>query len=282
MAKQLNVSLAFSADTSRAKAQMQDLQKSLDTLIASAGKNSGELGLTKDLIKAQGAAVDLKIALQQATTSTGSLDLSKFNSSLQKSGMTLEQYRNKLSQLGPAGTEAFLKLSNSIISAEAPLKRVNTTLEQFKTTLANTARWQISSSILHGFMGTLQSAYRYAQDLNESLTNIRIVTGQTTDQMAAFADKANKAAQALSTSTTAYTDAALIFYQQGLDDDAVEARTEATIKMAHATGDSAKEVSSYMTAIWNNFDDGSKSLEHFGDVITALGASTASSSAEIA
>ena len=37
-----------------------------------------------------------------------------------------------------------------------------------------------------------------------------------------------------------------------------------------------------MTAIWNNFDDGSKSLEHFGDVITALGASTASSSAEIA
>ena len=96
MAKQLNVSLAFSADTSRAKAQMQDLQKSLDTLIASAGKNSGELGLTKDLIKAQGAAVDLKIALQQATTSTGSLDFSKFNSSLQKSGMTLEQYRNKL------------------------------------------------------------------------------------------------------------------------------------------------------------------------------------------
>ena len=37
-----------------------------------------------------------------------------------------------------------------------------------------------------------------------------------------------------------------------------------------------------MTAIWNNFDDGSKSLEHYDDVITALGASTASSSKEIA
>ena len=282
MAKQLNVSLAFSADTSRAKAQMQDLQKSLDNLINSAGKGSNDLNITKELIKAQGAAADLKIALQQATTSTGSLDLSKFNNSLQKSGLTLEQCRKRLESLGPAGSEAFLKLSNSIISAEAPLKRVNKTLENFKTTLANTTRWQISSSILHGFMGTLQSAYGYAQDLNESLTNIRIVTGQTTDQMAAFADKANKAAQTLSTSTTAYTDAALIFYQQGLDDDAVEARTEATIKMAHATGDSAKEVSSYMTAIWNNFDDGSESLEHYADVITALGASTASSSSEIA
>jgi hypothetical protein len=37
-----------------------------------------------------------------------------------------------------------------------------------------------------------------------------------------------------------------------------------------------------MTAIWNNFDDGTKSLEYYADAITALGASTASSSAEIA
>jgi hypothetical protein len=37
-----------------------------------------------------------------------------------------------------------------------------------------------------------------------------------------------------------------------------------------------------MTAIWNNFYDGSKSLEYYADVITALGAATASSSKEIA
>jgi hypothetical protein len=37
-----------------------------------------------------------------------------------------------------------------------------------------------------------------------------------------------------------------------------------------------------MTAIWNNFYDGSKSLEYYSDAITALGAATASSSDEIA
>jgi hypothetical protein len=37
-----------------------------------------------------------------------------------------------------------------------------------------------------------------------------------------------------------------------------------------------------MTAIWNNFADGSKNLEYYADVITKLGASTASSSSEIA
>jgi TP901 family phage tail tape measure protein len=37
-----------------------------------------------------------------------------------------------------------------------------------------------------------------------------------------------------------------------------------------------------MTAIWNNFYDGSQSLEYYADAITALGATTASSSEEIA
>ena len=37
-----------------------------------------------------------------------------------------------------------------------------------------------------------------------------------------------------------------------------------------------------MTAIWNNFDDGSKSLEYYADVLAQLGAATASSADEIA
>jgi TP901 family phage tail tape measure protein len=37
-----------------------------------------------------------------------------------------------------------------------------------------------------------------------------------------------------------------------------------------------------MTSIWNNFAEGSDNLEHYADVMTALGATTASSSAEIA
>jgi TP901 family phage tail tape measure protein len=52
--------------------------------------------------------------------------------------------------------------------------------------------------------------------------------------------------------------------------------------MSNVTGESAEAVSSYMTAIWNNFADGSESLEHYADVITELGAATASSSEEIA
>jgi hypothetical protein len=44
-------------------------------------------------------------------------------------------------------------------------------------TMKNTAKWQLSSSVLHGFMGAVQGAYGYAKDLNKSLNDIRIVTG---------------------------------------------------------------------------------------------------------
>jgi len=50
--------------------------------------------------------------------------------------------------------------------------KANNRLTEFLGTLKNTARWQISSSILHGFMGSVQQAIGYAKDLNESLTNI--------------------------------------------------------------------------------------------------------------
>lgn len=282
MAKQLNVNLAMTADTSKAKAELQSLQNTLNQLMMSTSKKDMSLGLTSEIQKATQMAAQLKVQLENATTSTGRLDLTKFNQGLQKSGLQLKDYRTALSALGPEGTQAFSQLASSIMSAEVPLRRSNTLLTNFATTLKNTARWQISSSILHGFMGALQGAYGYAQDLNESLNNIRIVTGQNIDQMAKFADQANKAAKNLSTTTTAYTDAALIYYQQGLKDKEVIDRTDVTVKMANVSRQSAEEVSSQMTAIWNNFADGSKELEYYADVITALGAATASSSDEIA
>ena len=287
MAKQLNqqqvVNLAFTADASQAKTELKQLQNSLQNLVNFTALTSNSMNFTKDIQQATAAAAQLKVQLQAATNvNTGNLDLTKFQDQLNKSGMSLEKYQNALFQLGPVGEKAFADLSRSITLAEVPLKRTNALVSNLWVTLKNTVRWQLSSSVLHGFMGTVQSAYRYAQDLNESLNNIRIVTGQNVDQMAKFASEANKAAKALSTTTNAYTDAALIYYQQGLNDNQVKERTDITIKMANVSRQSAEEVSDQMTAIWNNFAKGSESLEHYADVMTRLGADTASSSDEIA
>ena len=281
-----NVNMRFTADTGQAKQQLRDLQSSLDTLmnqIATKNIKFFDVNATKKEIDEASAAVqELKIALDQATNvNTGRLDLSKFSKSLSQSGYTLQDFATHLENLGPTGDKAFVALAQSVINAEVPLKRTNTLLDNFKKTLANTAKWQISSNLMHGVQGSLQKAYYYAKDLDRSLNDIRIVTGQSSDQMAEFAEKANKAAQALSTTTTNYTNASLIYYQQGLSDKEVADRTEVTIKMANAAGESASKISDQLTAVWNNFYDGSKSLEYYADVMTKLGAYTASSTDEI-
>lgn len=281
--KQVNVNLAFNADTSKARKEMQDLQRQFDTLFKTVSQSTGGFTLDKELQKASSAALELQRHLSKAyNAETGKLDINTLSKSFADAGVTLDDYRVKLNRLGPEGEATFNKLATAILNAEVPLRKTNTLLTNFATTLKNTAKWQISSSLLHGFMGSIQHAYHYAQDLNESLNNIRIVTSKNTDQMAEFAKEANAAAQALSATTTEYTNASLIYYQQGLSDEEVKARTDATIKMANVSRQSAEDVSQQLTAIWNNFAKGGKDLEYYVDVITALGAATASSSAEIA
>ena len=286
MAKGLNkeytVSLAFTADTDSAKQNIQSLSQELQNLVTSTSLKTKNFGIDKDLQSATASAAQLKVQLEAAVnTDTGKLDLSKFSDSLKKSGMTLEKYQNQLYQLGPEGQKAFSDLSKAITLAEVPLKRTSSLMSELWTTMKNTARWQLTSSAMHSFIGAIQHAYYYAQDLNESLNNIRIVSSASVEQMDKFAEKANKAAKSLSSTTLDYTNAALIYYQQGLTDKEVADRTEVTLKMANAARESATTISDQLTSVWNNFYDGSESLEHYADAMVRLGADTASSSSEI-
>ena len=104
MAKQLNqvnVNLAFTADTGKARAQLQELQNTLKNFSTNTALKTSGLGLTKELQDAANAASELQIKLQQSMTSTGSLDLGKFNQSLKSSGKHLSDYANQLKNLGP-------------------------------------------------------------------------------------------------------------------------------------------------------------------------------------
>ena len=286
MAKQLNVSLSFTADANAAKREIQSLQQALNNLakFGTTGLPIGNevLKLNEDLREGMHAAAELQAKLESAVNvKTGKLDLNKFNSSLKQGKTSLQDYAISLSKLGEQGVEAFNQVANAIVHAEAPIFRVNSKIKELGVTLANSARWQLSSSIIHGLMGGMQKAYYYAQNLNRSLNDIRIVTGYSAEQMKDFALEANKAAKALSTTTTNYTNASLIYYQQGLSDEEVKRRTDVTVKMANVTGETSEKISSQMTAVWNNFAQGSNNLEYFADVLVKLGAYTASSADEI-
>lgn len=282
MARQLNVNLVFNANVSQAKQQMNSLQTSISQMQNSLNSQISMNGLTAELSKAQNAVISLKANLNSAfDVNTGKLDLTKFNQNLQRSGMTLKNYRQSLQLMGSEGQRAFNQLTQAIVQGQMPLHKTNNLLTSMMNTFGSSIKWSIAYGAINKISQGFSNAFQYAKDLNESLTNIRVVTGKSTEEMAKFAEQANRAAKDLGTTTTAYTDAALIYYQQGLEGKAVEERAKTTLKLANVTGQTAETVSDQMTAVWNNFYDGSKSLEYYADVLTALGAATASSTDEI-
>lgn len=279
---QIMVNMKFQADTTQAKAKMQELQQSLKSLQSLNSTNLSMGKTTAELQQAKNAAAQLSVQLKQAfNQDTGKLDLTRFNQSLKQSGMSLTKYQQLLSQAGPAGQKAFGQLATQIASADTNVIRISHNLQRLGATFANTVRYQISASAISAVTSTISQAVDFAEELNGVLNDIRIVSGENVEKMEEFASYANKAAKTLSTTTAEYAKASLIYFQQGLSEQQVKERTELTIKMANVTGQTAETVSDQLTAVWNNFDDGTKSLEYYVDVITALGAATASSSEEI-
>lgn len=301
MAKKLQYEIGFSINNKeKVKKELDDLQSSLINIVNS-DKNTIKFDV--DFKEASKSARELSGLLNSAfDVQTGRFNISKFEQGLKEvgkqAGLTakeigntgkyttvaqeqLQQYITSLKKAGPEGEQAFLKLASAITKSQAPLVEITKTMDKLWITMKNTVRWQLTSSVLNSMQGAVSSAYGYAKDLDQSLNNIRIVTGKSAEEMKDFAKNANEAAQALNTTTTKYTDAALIYYQQGDTEQQVEEKAQITIDAANAAGTSAERMSEYLTAVWNSYQAGSEELELFVDKMAAVGAATASSLEEI-
>lgn len=211
----------------------------------------------------------------------GTVNITKFNQLLKQSNITIHDMATKFAEAGNVGTTAFNKLGTMIMNTQLQIKKSNKLLTSMFETLTNTVQWGISSSIINNISGSIQKAYGYVQDLDKSLNDIRIVTGKSSEEMENFAIKANQAAKNLGQTTTAYTEASLIYYQQGLGDKEAQARADVTLKAANVTGQSAQAVSEQLTAVWNGYKVSAEEAELYIDRLAAVAASSASDLEEL-
>lgn len=273
--------IGVNADTSKAQAAINKLNQSLRNVQS----QKYHIQIQDESInKAAEAALILQNSLIQATNvNTGKLDLTKLNASLTAAKTSVSELGASLLSAGTEGQQAFMALTNTIANAQMPVKQLNTIFTNLGTTLLNTIKWQAASSLVHGLMSTISGAISYAKNLNSSLTDIRVVTGASSDEMAKFATYANQAAKSLSTTTNDFVKATLIYRQQGDTAELAAKKAEITTKAANvAFTASAKEMSEMLTAVWNSYQMGANELEHTVDVMAKLGATTASSMEEMA
>lgn len=278
------VNFDFKANMGNIQTNLSALKNNLLQIQTIGAQSSSFLGLNQGLKNATIAAQQLQTHMAAAMNPmTKQLDLSMLSKSLTSAGLNITKLSADLLGAGTTGQQAFRNLALSIASAQAPALQLSATMTKMMTTFANNARWMISSSVLTGFISGIRDAVNYTKDLNSALTDIRVVTGKSTEEMDKLARSSNKMAKELKASTLDIAKAQLIYYQQGDSAALAAKKAEITTKAANiAFTANAQQMSEYLTAIWNSYQVGEENLESFVDTIAAVGATTATSMEEIA
>lgn len=273
-------------DTSSAKKSLQELEALMSKMdkmsVGDFMKVSGET----NFYKAAGELQDLQTELKKVKTAykeafdskLGVVNMQEF---LKKTGSNIQDLSQKFNRMGAAGSKAFASMHANSIKISSAFRETNTLLDKMGKSLMNTIKWNISSSLVNTFTSKVQEAYGYVKHLDSSLNDIRIVTGKSADEMSRFAKEANQAAQQLGKTTTDYTEASLIYYQQGLSDSDVKNMTDLTLKASNVTGEATSQVSEYFTALKNGYQIATEDMESQVDKMAAVAASTASDLGEL-
>ena len=277
---QVNIGIKFKTDSKEVEQSLNKLKKSLQEIQKIKPENFS--GTKRQLYDIQETANKVGQAMEKAFNPTlNTTNITTFKTALKDSGLTVSQVKSDFSKLGVQGEVAFNRMSSSLLTTNLQLKQTSKFLSDMGDTMVKTVKWGIASSIMNSFSSSVQGAFSYVQSLEKSLTNIRIVTGDSTQKMAQFADQANRSAQALGRSTLDYTKASLTFYQQGLNDQDVQARTEATLKAQNITG-AGQEMADYLTSVWNGYKVANEEAELYVDKLAAVADSSASDMSELA
>lgn len=283
--RDIKFKVGFITDTSglsKVKASLAEIQKNATIRDVFKYDPTSFVKAKSDLKEIKNSAYGVQQSLTAAfNPKNQTLDLSKFQSEMKSYNQTITQVYNNFSKLGSQGKTAFMELTAQMMKSNTQVKESKKQFESLGESITNAARWTVSSMAIRSITTGIQNAISYAKQLDASLTNIQVVTGKSADEMARFAQQATNAAQKLSVTTTAYTDAARIFYQQGLSDKEVKARTETTMKVSNVTGLSGDQSAEYLTAVTNGFNVNAEGVEKAMDILANVGAHTASSFSEL-
>ena len=102
-------------------------------------------------------------------------------------------------------------------------------------------------------MSSVQGAVSYMKDLDESLTQIQMVTNSSKEDMRELAQYANVAAQALGSTTTDYTNAVKVFVQEGFSERESKQYANLSTKLANVSEQNTSTTSDQITAYRNAF-----------------------------
>ena len=187
-------------------------------------------------------------------SSLGMLDLSKFKAQIQSAGVTAKDLGIAFKNSGAQGQVAMNNLLGQLGKVDTGLKRSSATVDKMFNTISNTVRWGIVSSGFSAMLNSLHQSVDYVKELDNSLTQIMLVTDYSRQQMNEYAKSANEAAKALGATTVDVTKGSQVFAQQGFDLQQSSQLAELSIKLANASEQDSATTSDQITALMNAYN----------------------------
>lgn len=262
MAKYVN-EIAYNIKTTLDSSGIAQLQGQLRQVENQLTKLGSQKILGSNVDQAVKDVQNLRKALDMSFNSKlGMLDMSKFTKNMKESGLSLDRLQASMMSIGAVGEKAFNNTIQTISRLDTGIKSVSKTADKMFNTFGNTVRWGVVAS---GFQSVLNSAHQavsYVKELDESLTNIMMVTDNNRESMNEYAKVANKAAKELGSTTTAMTNATLVFAQQGFDLQKSQTLAEYSTILANVSQQDTATTSDQITAYMNAYgmDDDMKAL----------------------
>jgi len=241
------------------------------------------------------------------------------NSDLEKRNRLIDQYNNKLELLQIRNKAAFgsdevkknadslkslidaydgttaakyrmqnasEKLTNSVAKFNSGIKNTNkdgmNAVDMFGLAAKKMVIWAIATEALYGTLKKIGEAIQYVKDLNKELTNIQIVTGASTKQVADLAVQYNALAKQTGSTTLEVAKGSVEWARQGKTVAETQKLLTASMMMSKLAAMDSADATEKLTAIMNGFNFEASQAQHVLDVLITLDNNYATSTNEIA
>ena len=226
-------------------------------------ENSGELNAK--IVETRGA-----LKSKSETTITPE-QMEKVAKSLEPVERLTTKIREENKAMGPAAEKSSGQIVEAAAQEEQALNSVKSVLNEFGISLS-------AVGLVRGLKQVIKQSWEFYKSLDAALTEISIVSNYSRDQVQALTGDFISLSQKTGMAIDDIAQASVIFFQQGLDTEAVMTMTEVTAQFAKVAGEDVTTAADQLTAAVNGFQIG---VEHAIDVADKLNAVAAKSAASI-
>jgi hypothetical protein len=141
-------------------------------------------------------------------------------------------------------------LNNQLDITADKTKNIGT---QMLNNIVKFAQWTLAATVVAGGLRAIGNAIQYIQDLNKSMTETQVVTGETDAQIGVLAQRYNSLAGTLGATTKEVAAGALEWRRQGKDVEESLQLTTASIMMSKLANMESADATEKLTATLNGF-----------------------------